>query len=346
MTDLVALKELVLTRVRVMFREPEVLFWVFFFPVLLALGIGVAFADRSPERFRIGVERGSAAEAYVAALGANPELEPVLLDAGGGGDALRRGEVALVAEGMAGGTLIFRYDPTRPEARAARALTEAAFQEAAGATRPLTIREVEVLARGQRYIDWLIPGLIGFNLMGTGLWSVGFYTTQVRETRVLRRLVATPMRRSDFLLAQILARYVFLLGEVPVIMIFAWLAFGVPIEGALGSVALIVLLGATCFSGIGLLAASRARTSEGVSGIINVIMMPMLILSGVFFSVERFPDTAQLLIRALPLTAVNDALRAVYNDGSGLLTVLPEVGIIVFWTVAAFLAALRLFRWQ
>jgi ABC-type multidrug transport system permease subunit len=208
------------------------------------------------------------------------------------------------------------------------------------------IRDVEERTRGQRYIDWLIPGLIGFNLMGTGLWSVGFYTTQMRETRVLRRLVATPMRRSDFLLAQIIARYVFLLGEVPVIMLFAWLAFGVPIEGALGSVAVVVLLGATCFAGLGLLAASRARTSEGVSGIINVIMMPMLILSGVFFSVERFPDSAKLLIRALPLTAVNDALRAIYNEGSGLLSVLPEMGVITFWTLVAFFVALRLFRWQ
>jgi ABC-type multidrug transport system permease subunit len=346
MSDPSALRELVLTRVRVMFREPEVLFWVFFFPVLLALGIGVAFADRSPERFRIGVERGSAAEAHVAALGASPELEAVLLEPGGGTDALRRGEVALVAEGAAGATVVLRFDPTRPEARAARAIVEAVLQEAAGATRPLAIREEEVRARGQRYIDWLIPGLIGFNLMGTGLWSVGFYTTQVRETRVLRRLVATPMRRSDFLLAQILARYVFLLGEVPVIMIFAWLAFGVPVEGSLASVALIVVLGATCFSGLGLLAASRARTSEGVSGIINVIMMPMLILSGVFFSVERFPETAQALIRLLPLTAVNDALRAIYNDGNGLLSVLPEVGVLALWTGGAFYAALRLFRWQ
>jgi ABC-type polysaccharide/polyol phosphate export permease len=154
------------------------------------------------------------------------------------------------------------------------------------------------------------------------------------------------MRRSDFLLAQIIARYVFLLGEVPVIMLFAWFAFGVPVQGTIGAVALIVILGATCFAGLGLLAASRARTSEGVSGIINVIMMPMLILSGVFFSVERFPDSAQLLIRALPLTAVNDALRAVYNEGSGLLSVLPEMGVITFWTVAAFFVALRLFRWQ
>jgi len=346
MTDPGALKELVLTRVRVMVREPEVLFWVFFFPVLLALGIGVAFADRSPERFRIGVELGSAAELYRAALEASPDLEVVLFEAGGGSDALRRGEVALVVEGAEGEPHTFRYDPTRPEARAARAIADAVLQGAAGGTRPLTVRDVEVRARGERYIDWLIPGLIGFNLMGTGLWSVGFYTTQVRETRVLRRLVATPMRRSDFLLAQILARYIFLLGEVPVIMVFAWLVFGVPVAGRLGSVALIVFLGATCFSGLGLLAASRARTSEGVSGIINVIMMPMLILSGVFFSVERFPDAAQLFIRALPLTAVNDALRAVYNDGSGLLAVLPELGVVTLWTFGAFFAALRIFRWQ
>jgi ABC-2 type transport system permease protein len=348
MTDLAALRELTLNRVRVMLREPEVLFWIFLFPVLLALGIGVAFSDPSPETLRVGLERSSGVESYAAAIEAHPELVAILLEPGQVDDALRRGEVSVVVGRGAGpdGPVILRFDPTRPDARTARLSVESALQAAAGATRPLTIEEIEVRARGQRYIDWLIPGLIGFNLMGTGLWSVGFYTTQARENRELRRLIATPMRRSDFLLAQILARFAFLIVEVPLIILVAWLAFGVPVEGGALPLAFVVFLGATCFTGLGLLAASRARTTEGVGGIINLIMMPMLVLSGVFFSVQRFPDAAQPFIRALPLTALNQALRGVYNDGLGLTSLLGELGVLAAWTAGGILLALRLFRWQ
>lgn len=345
MTDLGALRELTLNRIRVMLREPEVLFWIFFFPILLMLGVGIAFSDPAPEIFRIGIEQGSPAEELREALDRNPDLQVVLLAPGTVDDELRRGRVAVLVEAGSVETTL-RFDAARPEARAARILTEWALQQWAGADSPLAIREERVTARGQRYIDWLIPGLIGFNLMGTGLWSVAFYTTQARENRELRRLVATPMRRSDFLLAQILARYTFLVAEIPLIVLFAWLAFGVPVEGNLLALGLVVLLGATCFTGLGILAASRVRTTEGVSGIINLIMMPMLILSGVFFSVDRFPDVTRPLIALLPLTALIEALRAVYNDGLGLGAVLGDLAVVAGWTAASFLVALRIFRWQ
>jgi ABC-type multidrug transport system permease subunit len=347
MTDLAALRELTLNRIRVMLREPEVLFWVFLFPILLAVGIGIAFGDGSTEVLRIAVERGSAAEPYLDAIRQGASLESVLMDPEPASAALRRGEITLVAGGDAGRAAVtLRFDPTRPEARTARIVTEAVLQAAAGGTRPLAVVEERTTERGHRYIDWLIPGLIGFNLMGTGLWSVGFYTTQARENRELRRLVATPMRRSDFLLAQLLARFAFLLVEIPLIIFFAWTIFGVTIEGGPLPLALIVLLGATCFTGLGLLAASRSRTTEGVGGLINLIMMPMLVLSGVFFSAQRFPEAAQPLIQALPLTALNDALRSVYNEGLGLGATLGDLGILALWTGGSFFLALRLFRWQ
>ena len=182
--------------------------------------------------------------------------------------------------------------------------------------------------------------------MGTGLWSVGFYTAQARENRELRRLVATPMRKSDFLVSQVLARFLFLLGEIPLIIFFAWLIFGVVVAGSILSLGLIMLLGASCFTGLGLLASSRVRTTEGVGGIINVIMLPMIVLSGVFFSARRFPDQIQPLIQLLPLTALNDALRAVYNEGVSITAVAGELGVVVLWTLVSFALALRLFRWQ
>lgn len=330
-----------------MLREPEVLFWVFVFPVILALGLGVAFADPGTGELRVVVERGSTVEAHVEALASREEFAVEVMDVREAEDALRRGEAILtLGDSDEDDGVLVRFDPTRPEARTARRLVDAALQEAAGAPRPVSIRAREVRQRGHRYIDWLIPGLIGLNLMSTGLWSVAFYVTQSRQNRQLRRLVATPMPRSHFLLAQVLARFAFLVAEIPVLVVFAWLVFDVQVEGSLTALAVISVLGAACFTGFGLLAATRARTTEGVSGIINVIIMPMVVLSGVFFSPARFPDELQPVIGILPLTAVNDALRAVYNDGLGLASTSGELLLIAAWTAATFLVALLLFRWQ
>ncbi|HET8655503.1 MAG TPA: ABC transporter permease, partial [Longimicrobiaceae bacterium] len=199
---------------------------------------------------------------------------------------------------------------------------------------------------GGRYIDWLIPGLIGLNLMSTGMWGIGFGIVNMRQKKQLKRLTATPMRRSDFLLSQMIARLVFLVIEVAPIVLFALFAFDVRVQGSLIDLAVVVVLGALTFAGLGLLTAARARTVEGVSGIMNVVMMPMFILSGVFFSARRFPDVVQPLIQALPLTALNDALRAVYNDGLSLTAVPGELLILVAWMVLTFALALKLFRWQ
>jgi ABC-2 type transport system permease protein len=192
----------------------------------------------------------------------------------------------------------------------------------------------------------VVPGLIGLNLMSTGMWGIGFGLVQMRQKKQLKRLVSTPMRKRDFLLAQVLARLTFIAFEVPPIVLFAWIAFGVKVRGSFLSLALLVVLGAMTFAGMGLLAASRARTIEGASGIINVMMLPMFVLSGVFFSATRYPAAVQPLIQALPLTALNDAFRAVYNDGLPISAWGHEALILAAWMFATFFLALRLFRWQ
>ena len=175
---------------------------------------------------------------------------------------------------------------------------------------------------------------------------MGFGLVQMRQKKLLKRLAATPMRRGDFLLAQILGRLSFLLIEAPPLILFAWLAFGVRVEGNLLLLAGVILLGTICFAGIGLLCASRARTIEGISGILNVVMVPMFVAGGIFFSASRFPTAVQPMVQALPLTALNDALRLVYNEGSGVAAVAPEAAIMAAWTVVAFALAFRWFRWQ
>jgi ABC-type multidrug transport system permease subunit len=339
------LRELILMRLRTFVREPEALFWTFGFPILLSIGLGLAFReDADPPPTPVGVERGGAGEAYVSALELSGEVRPILMDPAEAEAALRRGDVALVVAGQEG--VVFRYDPARPESREARLLTDHALQRAAGAIPPLEVEDDAERLPGGRYIDWLIPGLIGLNLMSTGMWGIGFGIVTMRQKKQLKRLIATPMRKSDFLAAQILARMAFLILEVPPIILFAWLAFNVRIAGPFPVLLLLILLGTLAFAGLGLLAASRARTIEGVSGINNVMMLPMFVMSGVFFSASRFPEAMQPFIRLLPLTALNDSLRAVYNEGLGLGAVVSEIAVLGAWTAAAFALALYLYRWQ
>jgi ABC-type multidrug transport system permease subunit len=167
-----------------------------------------------------------------------------------------------------------------------------------------------------------------------------------RRKKLLKRLIATPMSRTQFLASFVLSRLTLLVIEVGALLGFALLAFGVPIRGSLLSLLAICLLSALSFGALGLLLASRARTIEGVSGLMNLVMLPMWIFSGVFFSATRFPDALQPFIQALPLTAVNDALRASLLEGAGWSRLAPELGIVALWLVVSFALAVRLFRWR
>lgn len=338
------LVELTLARLREFLREPEALFWVFAFPVLLALALGLAFRGRTPERIPVGVVEGPRAAANADALGRSPALLPRVLAAGAAREALRTGKVSLLVEDGEGP--VYRFDPTRPDARAARLEVDDALQRAAGRADPLRPREVHAGEPGSRYVDFLIPGLLGLNLMGTSMWGLGFSIVNARTKKLLKRLAATPMRRSEYLLAQMLARLVFLVLEVAILVGFARLAFGVEVRGSIAALALVSLLGAASFAGIGLLVAARARTVEGVSGLMNVVMLPMWLLSGTFFSWERFPETIHPFIRALPLTALNDALRAVMIEGRPLVSLGLELGVLLASGLVSFLVAVRVFRWQ
>ena len=339
-----ALKELTAGKVRDFLREPEAVVWVFIFPLLLAVVLGFAFREKPPDRTPIGVVAGPGAGPTLAALQQSPGLLPREYSAEEGRNALRTGRISLLVE--PGPPVVFRFDETRPDSRIARLEADDALQRAAGRTDRLSVRSEKVTEKGARYIDFLIPGLIGMNLMGTGIWSLAFSITNARTRKVLKRLVATPMRRSDYLLSQLLGRMIFLVPEILLLGGFGWLVFGVPMRGSVLLFLVLCLVGAMSFCGLGLLIASRVSTIEGASGLANLTMMPMWLLSGVFFSSERFPDAFQPLIRALPLTALNDALRAVMNEGQGLAQIAPELGVLAIWGVVSFAVALKIFRWK
>ncbi|HEX6101068.1 MAG TPA: ABC transporter permease [Thermoanaerobaculia bacterium] len=338
------LLELTVYRLKEFLREPDAVFWVFAFPMLLTLALGFAFREKPPDRIPVGVSEGPFAQRHLAAMQKSPALQARIYAEQLGREELRRGKISLLVEG--GTPPVYRYDPTRPESRTAKVEVDAALQAGVGRRDAFTAKEEHVTEQGSRYVDFLVPGLIAMNIMGTGLWSISFAIVNARLKKLLKRFLATPMRKSSYLAAQFLSRLVFLVLEVGVVAVFAWLVFDVAVRGPIWLFCFLCLLGGAAFAGIGVLVSSRVRTLEGVNGLMNVVMLPMWICSGVFFSYERFPDAAKPIIRALPLTALTDALRAVMNDGYGLAAVTPQIVNLALWTVVSFLIGLKIFRWS
>ena len=340
------LVQLTRVRYREFFREPEAVFWVFIFPVLLAAGLGIAFRNRAPEQASVAVVAvDTSAARLTETLRKAQGLDVMAVSDSAAAEALRTGEVDLVLVPSRDGVQ-YRYDDTRPESRVARLVVDDALQRAAGRRDPVPARERLLHERGSRYIDFLVPGLLGMNLMGSGIWGVGFAIVDARKKRLLKRLIATPMSRPQYLASFVLSRLTLLVIEVGLLLGFGALVFGVPFRGSLLVLVTICVVSSLAFTSLGLLVSSRVQTMEGASGLMNLVMLPMWIFSGVFFSASRFPDSIQPFIQALPLTAVVDALRANILRGAGWEAVAPELGVVLAWLVVSFLLALRLFRWR
>jgi ABC-type multidrug transport system permease subunit len=357
------LAQLVLARLREFYREPEAVFWVYGFPIVMIVLLGIAFRNKPIEKVNVDIvsadeakakqvigvlEKGEPGKTYVVTLNDLAAAQSrrltgktdLIVQIGGAESA---GQKEREKNSPAYGYI---YDPGRPESVLARDSVNNLLQRAAGRTDPLAVANHPVDEPGGRYIDFLVPGLLGMSLMGGGLWGVGFVTVDMRIRKLLKRFLATPMKKSHFLAGIMISRLLFIIPEVLVLLVFAWLSFGVMVHGSVALVVLLILIGAFTFAGIGLLVASRAKTLETVSGLMNLVMLPMWLLSGIFFPPERFPDFAQPFIRILPLTPLISSLRAVMQEGSGLLAVAPQVGILLAWGVVTFVLALRWFRWM
>ncbi|CAN5535633.1 ABC transporter permease [soil metagenome] len=342
-----SLAQLTLVRFREFLREPEAVFWTFAFPIILALGLGVAFRNKPADVIAVGVVTGTPiGDSLNAHLAHAAGLKVQAMGDSAAARALRTGDVALVAAPKSDGGIEYRFDDTRPEGRSARFLVDDALQRAAGRADPVSVSERKVQEKGSRYIDFVVPGLLGMNIMGGGIWGLGFAIVEARRKGLLKRLVSTPMPRSHYLASFVLSRFVFLILEVIVVLGSTALLFGVPVRGSLVQLLVVCVLSALAFGGLGLLIASRARTIEGASGLMNLAMMPMWVLSGVFFSSNNFPKVAQPFIQALPLTAAINALRATMLQGAGWSVVAPSLAIVAAWLVVTFTLALRLFRWR
>ncbi len=339
--------QLTLVRFREFIRQPEAVFWTFGFPILLAIGLGVAFRARAPERPRVAVvNTGPGAAAIVNSLQRDSSIMVELISDTAGVSALRTAKVALLVVPEVDGTVRYDYDPRREESGTARLLADRAIQVGAGRADPVAVAERRVTEAGSRYIDFVVPGLLGMNLMGSGIWGLAFAIVDARGKKLLKRFMATPMSRVEYLMSFLLSRLIFLVLEVVTLVGVGVWVFGVPLRGSIVGLTVICLLSAFAFGGLGLLIASRPTTVEGVSGLANLVMLPMWIFSGVFFAASNFPGFFQPFVQALPLTAVNDALRANMLEGASLASVGSELAIITAWMVISFVAALKLFRWR
>lgn len=342
-----SLVQLSSVRFKEFIREPEALFWTFVFPILLAIGLGIAFRNRPADVAHIAVVGTTPEAARVAAAArADKGLAVEQLSADSAAVALRTGRVALVVLPQGNGKVEYRYDETRPDARNARLVANDAIERGFGRTDVLSVSESHVRDRGSRYIDFVIPGLLGMNIMGSSIWGLGYTIVDARRKKLLKRLVATPMSRVEYLLSYLISRIALLVGEVVALLGFAVVFFGVPVRGSLAQLAIIILVSVFAFGGLGLLIASRVQTIEGASGLMNVAMMPMWVLSGVFFSSENFPKAVQPFIQALPLTATNNALRASMLRGAGWSVIGPELLLLGLWTAVTLWLALKWFRWR
>jgi ABC-type multidrug transport system permease subunit len=341
-------RHLLMARMLELKREPEVVFWVFVFPLLLAVGLGIAFRNKPGDASSIAIVTGPQSQRAQSLLQSSPQHSSFKIDVQSDQSArkgFRLGKYDLVIEPNATGGLQYLYDPARPESVLAKAEADNAIQRAAGRQDVVATSVVTSSEPGSRYIDFLIPGLLGMNLMNSGMWGIGFALVDMRQRKLLKRFVGTPMRRGDFLLALMSSRLVLMIIEIGLLLTLGVVVFHMKVLDSIFSILIVGAMGAMCFGGVGLLTASRAQKIESVSGLMNLVMMPMWIFSGVFFSYERFPSVIQPLIKALPLTALNDALRASILEGTPLIHQWSRLAILIAWGVVSFLLALRWFRW-
>jgi ABC-2 type transport system permease protein len=334
-------------RLKLFFREPGSMFWTFGFPLLVTVALGVAFRNQGQAKTPVAVVAGPGASEVAGALETQPLVAAKVVDADEATRELRTGQVVLAVEGPAtpGAPLVFRYDPSRSEAVAARRQIDDLLQLHAGRRDVVITRDETAVSRGGRYVDWLVPGLLGLQLLNGAMWGAAFNIVNARQRKLLKRLAATPMQRAHYLLSYRVSGLVFVPLQVLVLFAFARLTFGVVIQGSVLAVLGLALLGSWAFAGLGLLCASRAQNSETANGLINLVTLPMMVFSGVFFSSSRFPGFLQPAIRLLPLSAFNEAVRHVVNDGASIFSQGFPVTVLVVWTAFTSVLAVRLFRW-
>jgi ABC-2 type transport system permease protein len=350
-------------------REPGVLFWGIVFPILMSLGLGIAFTKKQNIERHVAIAGNPGTDNkkildFLSVAGekiedetGDTEYKVILQDENMGNTTLyfesmpweeaivqlKRGTLGLIMEEK-GGEKIYHFDPSNTDAQLTYMKISALFnsrtlQTASGEeVKPLTLR-------GTRYIDFFIPGLIAMNVMTSCLWGLGYGIIDKRAKKLMRRMVATPMKKSHFLFSLITVRFMMNLVESGLLFLFAWLVFDVVIQGNIPALATVFLSGNLAFSGLAVFVASRTANTEIGNGLINAIVFPMMVLSGIFFSYHNFPDWSIPFIRKLPLTMLADGIRSIFIEGAGMSSILFPSFLLVITGFIFFSIGLKIFKW-
>jgi ABC-2 type transport system permease protein len=360
-----------------MIREPGVLFWGIVFPILMSLGLGVAFTNTSDVTRKIAiVETGQISDTVSAINSINNVIirKSARINAGNGHPCyyriviqnkklgnttflfqkttwknamvlLKRGNISVVISEK-NNQLEYNFDPSNPDAQLSYLKLSNLFNhKVAGLSdynesiKPLTVN-------GTRYIDFLVPGLIAMGIMMSCMWGISYGIIEKRSKKLLRRLVATPMKKSYFLIALITVRFAMNFIEGCLLVVFAYFVFDFNIQGSVPALFIILIAGNIAFSGLAVFISSRTAKTEIGNGLINLVVMPMMVLSGIFFSYHNFPEWTIPIIQKFPLTMMTDDLRSVFIEGAGISEILLHSSILSLTGIVFFVVGLRIFKWH
>jgi ABC-2 type transport system permease protein len=342
-----SLINLILVNFKTFFREPAILFWAVFFPIILAWVLGVAFSNKGeslrtvyvtgdsaiPEKISgekvLGQETGN-----VYRIRFQKASEPEAIR------AVKRGLITLFIEVKAD-SLIYHFDPLNSDAQLTHLILERSFADVRASNTSID----PLKTTGTRYVDFLIPGMIALGIMNSCIWGIGWSLVESRMKKLLRRIVATPLNKTIFFSSQMITRIILGIFEITLLIAFSYFFFGTRITGSIPALVVVFLAGVFAFAGIAILMASRTSNTEVANGLVNAVTLPMMILSGVFFNYHNFPDWAIPIIQALPLTLVADSIRSIFIEGADLMEVLRPVLVLCAIGLVAFSAGLRVFKW-
>jgi len=362
---------------RELIREPGILFWGFLFPILMSLGLGLAFTKKSDTIRKVAIitESGSQESSIE-----NAPLDVFLNNnCKRNGDTtstewnfryeikddklgnsiflfyymkwevgmilLKRGTINLLLSSSED-SVSYHFDPMNSDAEltylklsSAIGRNNSAQETGNSEIRPMTVT-------GTRYIDFLVPGLISLGVMMSCMWGISYGIIEKRSKKLLRRLVATPMKKSHFLMALITVRITMNFLESVILLLFSLLVFRISVQGSITALILLYLAGNISFSGIAIFVSSHTSNTEVGNGLINFVVTPMMVLSGIFFSYQNFPEWSLPVIKNLPLTMLTDGIRSVFNEGAGYNEVALPILILTLTGIVFFTAGLKIFKWH
>lgn len=344
-----SLIQLVSLHLKTFFREPGILFWALGFPVVMAWILGIAFSGTKETKasiMMVNATNEASSRLTEKVIGEdiyNPSRLKILQgNYNEAITAMRRGEIELFIE-LRKDSMVFHYDPMDPDAAKVYLMLEREFSKNEIVRRKSKVEPL--VTTGNRYIDFLIPGLLALGIMNSCVWGIGWSLIEMRMKKLLRRMVATPMKKSVFMLSHFIARMFLCVFEALVLLLFARLYFDIRIEGSMFAFILIFLSGMIAFSGIAVLMAAKVANSQIGNGLVNAITLPMMILSGIFFSYQNFPEWVLPVIKILPLTTLADSLRFIFTEGAGIGKIWIHSLVLIVEGVGCYLIGLRIYKW-